>query len=632
MGRKSVRANLVIRLLSWAASAVLHVVGAGLGIFVWPILLIAFWFSGIPADDTFSFRWDNPHYRGGSISMEEDSGEELVIVLAPRRWRELPEMEKPRSEVAWDSRRLPFDERLGAPSPFDTPFPGSMNSPFNKAKGDSLDFVSDKAFRGKGTYDSLGSEAGGGGRYGSKVVLKDAVQLGLLWLARHQKEDGSWSEYSLGERCGRALPNGREIAGPSCGSERAGDEVDRWSALAAMAFAGAGYLPDSPDVWDGISYREVVGRACRFLSRSGRDAQARAPALLALSSFIRAPSPFDPPPRGADVPPDRTRMRELLAAVEAEPPSAEGSDDAAWVALALGSAARAGLEVSPAVLKRAEDELRRRCERLPAFEPEGWPGEDLARTYLRLLASYEESPILKTALPAEKALHPRLRAGQCRDADACREGSWEPVGKESRLSTTLLHLLALESLPGYGYRGGHPLRPAPESDDPEVRAREELLRAILQKRIDSVRAVPGALRRGVGRVREARLKRNDSMVDQTIRKAFEPVELTYVRYVSNVEIGDHLESDNDEEFQKFKPLTRLGGNVDLITEEVYRGLCERDGIVGFDGNRALVVPDPADDLTSLGRTLIFTLPDGTVKADGKPNWDNYVVIGFSAAR
>jgi hypothetical protein len=629
MSGKSARANLATWLISWAASAAFHVAGAWLAIFAWPFILIAFWFSGIPSDDTFSFRWDNPYHRGSSI--EEDS-ELTLVVSPPRRRRELPEMEKPRTEVEWDSRSLPFDEALGSPSPFETPYPGPPDSGLHKAKGDSLDFVSDKPFRGKGTYDSLGWGAGGGGRYGSKVVLKDAVQLGLLWLARHQGEDGSWSAASLGDRCGRALPNGREISGPSCGSEEAGGEVDRWTALAAMAFAGAGYLPDCPHVWDGIRYREVVGRACRFLSRSPRDAQARALALLALSSFIRPPSPFDLPGGDADVLPERTRVRELIAAVEADPSPKEGSDEAAWVSLALVSAARVRLEVTPAILERAEGELRRRCETLPAFQPEAWPGEALAGTYLRLLASYELSPSEKAALPAEKALHPRLRAGQCRDADACREGSWEPLGKESRLSTTLLHLLALESLPGYGFRGGHPLRPEPEPEDPQVLAVVESLRAREQKRIDSVRAVPGALRRGIERVREARLNRDDSSVEEMIRKAFEPAELTYVRFVPTVQIGDHLESDNDEEFQKFKPLTRLGGNRDLITEEVYKGLCEGDGIVGFDGRLTLVVPDKADDLTSLGRTLIFTLPDGTVQADGRPKWEKYVVLGFPAVR
>ncbi|HEX7901467.1 MAG TPA: hypothetical protein VF950_27155 [Planctomycetota bacterium] len=580
--------------------------------------MILFWFFGFPSDDTFTFRWDNPFYRGDSRKAEP--AEEPIIVLRPRRLRELPEMEKPQSDVVWDSRRLPFGETLGIPSPMERPFAGAAESGRNRASGDSLDFVSDKPFRGKGTYDTFGMGGGGGGRYGTKIVLKDAVQLGLLWLARHQNEDGSWS--AAADRCGRALPNGREVTGPPCESESAG-EVGRWSALAATAFAAAGYAPDSPDVWDGLRYSLIVSRSCRYLSRPPRDAQARALALLALSSFVRRPWSFSPPVREEDELPVRERLRELLAAVEADPPPAEGSDEAAWVGLALVSAAtRAELEGSPALLQRAADELRRRLDTLPALEPESWPGEDLPRTYLRLLASYEASITRKPSLPSAKSLYPRLRAGQCRDADACREGSWEPVGKESRLSTTILHLLALESLPGYGFRGGHPTREAaPDAEDLEHLARVETLRAIHQKRVDSVLAVPGALRRGIQRVRAG------AKSEEMIRKAFAPVELTYVRYVAQLEIGDHLESNNEEEFGKFKPLSRLGGKRDLITEDVFQALREKDGIVGFDEDWTLVVPAPADDLTTFGRTLIFTLPD-----DGTPSWKTYVVIGFPAVR
>ena len=167
---------------------------------------------------------------------------------------------------------------------------------------------------------------------------------------------------------------------------------------------------------------------------------------------------------------------------------------------------------------------------------------------------------------------------------------------------------------------------------PEVLAHETMLRAILQERMDRLRAVPGGLRGGIERVRAGYLMRKDADVEELVRESFKPAELTYVHYVPTLEIGDHLESDNDEEFQKFKPLTRLGGNRDLITEEVYKGLCERDGMVGFNSDWALVVPDKEDDLTALGRTLIFTLPDETVKADGKPKWGKYVVIGFQATR
>ncbi len=622
MRRTSVRASLALRILAWSASAVLHVGAAWLGVLAWPVILLLFWLGGIPADDRYAFRWDNPYYRGSSGSTE--SGEGAVVVVLPRPPRELPEMVEPPRDLEWDSRRLAFDERLGRPAPHETPFLGASDSNHPKITGDSLDFVSDKPFRGKGTYDVLGANGGGGGRYGSKVVLKDAVQVGLLWLARHQAEDGSWSAAALADRCGRALPNGRTVAGPVCASEADADDVVRWTALATIAFAGAKYYPDSPDAWDGIRYREVVARACRFLSRAPKNAQARALALLAWSAVHRPLSRFERAPREPE--PTGDGWEELLAVVEADPPPAEGSQEAAWRAMALVRSKGSGLGVSSALVGGAKRELARRLEG-PTLAPEEWPGADLAGSYLRLLASYEESISESTRLPSDKAFYPRLKAGQCRDADACREGSWEPVVGESRLSTTLFHLLALQSFPAYGFNAGFPLRPTTDPGDLAYIARAERRREAARRQAESVRLVPGALRRGIQLVRDVRVK-NPERIEQTIRAAFAPVQLTYVRYVPVLDIGDHLESNNDEEFGKFKPLTRLGGKRDLLTEEVVQGLQTRDGVAGCNGEWDFVVPGPADDLTTLGRTLIFTLPDGTLRADGTPHWTSYVVIGF----
>ena len=138
---------------------------------VWQFIVMGFGFPGIPSDDTYTFKWDNPFFRGSST--EDDDEMEPVSVFVPRPLRVIPEMEYPRDLVdrLWDSRRLPFDESLGSPSPFKKSSGAPAASGFKHAKGDSLDFVSDKPFRGKGTYDTLGVEGGGGGRYGTVELI-----------------------------------------------------------------------------------------------------------------------------------------------------------------------------------------------------------------------------------------------------------------------------------------------------------------------------------------------------------------------------------------------------------------------------------------------------------------------------
>ncbi len=125
---------------------------------------------------------------------------------------------------------------------------------FKRAKGDSLDVVSDKPFKGKGVYDVIGGGGGGGGRYGTRYGGKrnltvmgggsaetlNAVDRALRWLAKHQKPDGSWDAENPEFRVGN-------------------------TGLSLLAFLGAGYTHLSKDTHEGICFGDVVRKALQYL-------------------------------------------------------------------------------------------------------------------------------------------------------------------------------------------------------------------------------------------------------------------------------------------------------------------------------------------------------------------------------
>jgi hypothetical protein len=166
-----------------------------------------------------------------------------------------------------------------------------------------------------------------------------------------------------------------------------------------------------------------------------------------------------------------------------------------------------------------------------------------------------------------------------------------------------------------------------ESEDEELKGRAARVREAIAERLKEAAALPGAVRAAIGAIRSAWLKREYGNVEEGIKKAFAAVdvEVTYAHYAPKLAVGDHLESDNGEEFLKFKPLGRLGGKRDLLTQEVVDALNEGEGIVGLDWERA-VVPKRTHDLFGHGKCLVFTLPHGT--ADGKPAWSAYVVVAY----
>jgi hypothetical protein len=130
--------------------------------------------------------------------------------------------------------------------------------------------------------DLLGIGAGGGGsgnspgpggwrnrmRIKASPLTKNAVRAGLLWLARHQEEDGRWSTKGFAGRCrGEAR----------CGGQGSGSHDSGLTGLALLAFLGAGFLPttrsgieDPFEKGRAIHYGDTVRKGLRWL-KEGQD-------------------------------------------------------------------------------------------------------------------------------------------------------------------------------------------------------------------------------------------------------------------------------------------------------------------------------------------------------------------------
>ncbi|MBI2931822.1 MAG: terpene cyclase/mutase family protein [Planctomycetes bacterium] len=205
--------------------------------------------------------------------------DDAVVVAPPRKPRVIPDMEKPPdlpNEKVLDMKKSTEDPVFKKEEEADHN-ETEDNEEFQKAKGDSLDFVSDKPFKGKGTYDTIGTGGGGGGRYGGRLGGKrnlvnkgggggdteDAVLSALKWLARHQNEDGSWSVQNYTNRCNR-LP--KYASGGKCSPNPGQEDFNTGvTGLSILAFLGAGYSHLSKDTHDGICFGDVVKRGLQWL-------------------------------------------------------------------------------------------------------------------------------------------------------------------------------------------------------------------------------------------------------------------------------------------------------------------------------------------------------------------------------
>lgn len=100
-------------------------------------------------------------------------------------------------------------------------------------------------------------QAGGG------PETEAAVLAALKWLSRHQNDDGSWGGVGHRERCGSVAKYGRAKC-PRLESAVA-DYDAGLTALAVLAFTGAGHSHLSAETHDGISFGDAVRKGLQWL-------------------------------------------------------------------------------------------------------------------------------------------------------------------------------------------------------------------------------------------------------------------------------------------------------------------------------------------------------------------------------
>ncbi|HLF93644.1 MAG TPA: prenyltransferase/squalene oxidase repeat-containing protein [Planctomycetota bacterium] len=199
--------------------------------------------------------------------------EEVTVMSPPRKPRETPVMEPPKDQperekildIVKQSQDVVFMKNVPEDTTTETP----DDEEFKKAKGESFDFVSDKPFKGRGTYDVVGGGGGGGGKFGGRLGGKklsvanggggpkteDAVLEALRWLARHQSPDGSWNVSGYVKQC-------KATCSPNPGDEEFDAGV---TGLSLLAFLGAGFSHLSKDTYDGICFGDVVRKGVQWM-------------------------------------------------------------------------------------------------------------------------------------------------------------------------------------------------------------------------------------------------------------------------------------------------------------------------------------------------------------------------------
>jgi hypothetical protein len=198
--------------------------------------------------------------------------DEIPISMPPRKPRPIVVFEPPRDvppkEKLLDSK-TESEEVVFKPVETSDHVETADDEEFEKAKGESLDFVSDKPFKGKGTYDVIGGGGGGGGNYGGRKggkrdltfngggtpLTEDAVLSALRWLARHQNPDGSWTVTGYTARCSQSCT-------PNPGHEDFDAGV---TGLSLLAFLGAGYSHLAKDTHEGICFGDVVRKGLQWM-------------------------------------------------------------------------------------------------------------------------------------------------------------------------------------------------------------------------------------------------------------------------------------------------------------------------------------------------------------------------------
>jgi hypothetical protein len=211
--------------------------------------------------------------------------QDVVIVSTP-----VPVEEKPPVVPDRQIKTAPLDLPKNSDQPFiakaemDNSNESPTDEPFKQLKGENPNALSDKPFHGKATYDIVGAGGGGGGKRGGplggyrlKAAIggggdprtEDAVIKALLWLARHQNPDGSWSATQHVGLCGRG--NYKGVCAPNPGAEGFNTGL---TGLSLLAFLGAGYTHLSRDVIEGYNFGTVVKQGLQSLM-NGQDSSGR---------------------------------------------------------------------------------------------------------------------------------------------------------------------------------------------------------------------------------------------------------------------------------------------------------------------------------------------------------------------
>ena len=164
-----------------------------------------------------------------------------------------------------------------------------------------------------------------------------------------------------------------------------------------------------------------------------------------------------------------------------------------------------------------------------------------------------------------------------------------------------------------------PLERAIYHANPEIRPIARDLSRDLRKNA-GLQDILRFVRASVAKVRTRWEARDFKDLESETRKAFEPVPLRYVHYAPRKKIGDHLETDDQENKVGFKPYDPSGGSEDLLTENVASALNKEGGITFIavnDGEQPTY--ERAKSAARQSDVLMFTLPD-------KEGWSSYIVV------
>lgn len=135
-------------------------------------------------------------------------------------------------------------------------------------------------------------------------------------------------------------------------------------------------------------------------------------------------------------------------------------------------------------------------------------------------------------------------------------------------------------------------------------------------------AAQDPVRHAIGEVRACWREGRFDRAEARLRERLAPYAGRGAYVVVGVEVGDHLESADHEEFQCFKPAGRLGGRRNLLTKEIVSVLSGGEGVVFImDASGRWAPASPDERLEPRGRCMLFTLPD-------RSGWTAYAVVSF----